>query len=652
MALFTWLFGKRHFIRRAARRIVPSYLGTGKIGTNLGIVRLSYYLIARRIPVVSGLSRRLVAISLSSVLSMQLAAGNVADALVLARLINLAFRPLIRARAFPITILYCQALFHCRSYHRIVAEFAPDEDIKQQYLNYIVGVSYLYCGNPDVAVRFLNKAIGLNGQYSLGYRMLGRAHLMLGDESTAAKCFTQAAVIAPNTVMAHQNYAGRYDIANYKPKEWELQQSGRLMIYDNYGQLAEDFFLLGKLDVSHRFYQKLLDYQRTLYAPLPAALIERLAALDPRFDRAKPVRLMPYEWVTQFGHIGLLASYIKMAKLGMYPDANYVLLAPAKMVSGKVYLGYWDAYFTIVRDDDLVGELFPFQRMIGDNFMVCDGTNGRAEFWTRMAAIAQIAWANEGRPPLLTIADSHREIGRNALRKLGVPDGAWYVGLHVREGGYYSEPVGGMSTHRNARIEDYIPALKAVTARGGYVIRLGDSTMRPLPKMPGVIDYALSDSKSAECDIFFCATSRFVIGTTSGLTTACLSFGTPTVLVNCISNDWQLWTRDTDFIVKPVWDLRDKRYLTLAETYRPPVQGYLINSHVMRRHGLESVANSSADITEAVVYKLDLLDGIGRRDEDNETMKLYRAAMAENPMMFGAASPVLPFLQEHSYLLN
>ena len=61
------------------------------------------------------------------------------------------------------------------------------------------------------------------------------------------------------------------------------------------------------------------------------------------------------------------------------------------------------------------------------------------------------------------------------MSALGVPDGAWYVGLHVREGGYHAEDTGDKSRHRNAQIEDYFPAIKAVTDRGGYVIRLGDS---------------------------------------------------------------------------------------------------------------------------------------------------------------------------------
>jgi len=282
--------------------------------------------------------------------------------------------------------------------------------------------------------------------------------------------------------------------------------------------------------------------------------------------------------------------------------------------------------------------------------MAYPGEGGTAEPWTRAAARAQIIWAEQGRAPLLSLTASDMQRGRDVLAALGVPADAWYVGLHVREGSYYGESSGGMSTHRNARIEDYFPAIKAITDRGGYVIRLGDSSMRPLPDMPRVVDYALGAQKSPEADIFLCATCRFIIGTTSGLTTAAQSFGTSMLLVNCISNDWQLWSADTDFIVKPVWDIRGKRTLSFAETYSQPIQGYLINALVMHRRGLEAIPNTPEEIESAVVYKMTRVEGATPSDAD-PAMDLYRAAMAGNPMMFGAARPVPAFLKSHPELL-
>jgi putative glycosyltransferase (TIGR04372 family) len=647
--ILAYLFARRTAIRGWIRKLVPTEpnLATYRF---VWLIVFSQKLIAVRIPIVSGATRRLLQTLFMVQLSVAMAAGRIGGTLTIARIMNLAFRPSVRLRQRPMAFLYFQALFHARQYHRIAMEVPCDEEISNHYLNHILGVSYLYLSKPDRAICYLRAAIAQNDRYPPDWRMLGRAYLLLGNLVEASRCFDTAVNLAPNSVMAHQNYAGRYDILNYVPKPWELREPGRLLIYDNYGQLAEDMFLLGHFETSFKLYQRMLDYQQAFRGTIPAELVDKLAALDSLFDRNKPSRLLPYEWVIQFGHIGLLDSYIKMARLGMYPDANYVLLAPKNKISNRAYLDYWGRHFTIVRDDDLVADLFPYQRLVGDSFMAYPGEGGTAEPWTRAAARAQIAWAEEGRAPLLSLTASDLQTGRAALAALGVPAGAWYVGLHVREGSYYGETSGGMSTHRNARIDDYFPAIKAITDRGGYVIRLGDSSMRPLPQLPRVVDYALDNQKSAELDIFFCATCRFIIGTTSGLTTAALSFGTPMLLVNCISNDWQLWSTDTDFIVKSVWDIRGKRVMSFAETYSQPIQGYLINAHVMRRHGLEATPNTPEDIRDAVIYKMNRLEGSIQSDTD-PVLDVYREVMAANPMMFGAAKPVVPFLKKHPELL-
>jgi putative glycosyltransferase (TIGR04372 family) len=177
--------------------------------------------------------------------------------------------------------------------------------------------------------------------------------------------------------------------------------------------------------------------------------------------------------------------------------------------------------------------------------------------------------------------------------------------------------------------------------------------MKPLPKIANVIDYARSAAKSEQMDIFLLATSCFVIGTTSGLSTVCMTFGTPMLLVNCISNDWQIWTADTDFVLKRVYSRREKRYLSLAETYQQPMQGLLINNASLTNRGYEIHGNSPEEIRAAVRYKLEIMLGMTVRvDDDHPLLRRYRDVMAHNPHMFGAARPALPFLEASPELLE
>jgi len=594
-----------------------------------------------------------ILVGLEIAIAIHLAASQRARAIRAIRITNALFRPLVRARRQPLTNILLHTLLTAGLYNRVRREVATTEVVDSLHINLITGIACVYARDIPGALHFLGRAVEIEPDSGLAQRMLGRALLLAGNYTEAAHAFAESVRIDPKTVMAHQNYAGRYDILGYQPKAWELAAPGTLLIYDNLLQVAEDFFLQGRFAESFVMYQKALRYQHDLPKPsLPDSLLSDLARLHPAFDRERPIRLLPYEWVTQFGHIGLLDSYIKMSRLGMIPDANYVLLAPADKVASEEYLPYWSPYFCIVREQELVDELFPYQRYFGDQFMAVPGEGPSAEPWTRAAARAQIAWARAGKPPLLALSPYDRMKGEQAMERLGLPRDAWYVGLHVREGGFHRDGRGTISEHRSAEIEDYFEAISEITGRGGYVVRLGDATMKPLPPMTNVIDYALSAEKSPRTDLFWLATSRFVIGTTSGLTTAAISFGTSMLLANCISNDWQLWSGDTDFIVKPLYDRRQRRYLTFGETYRQPVQGYLINNEMLSRRGYEPHANTATDIRDAVRYKLEVMCGErARADDSDPLMQRYRAALAQNPDMFGAARPALPFLEAHPELL-
>jgi putative glycosyltransferase (TIGR04372 family) len=251
----------------------------------------------------------------------------------------------------------------------------------------------------------------------------------------------------------------------------------------------------------------------------------------------------------------------------------------------------------------------------------------------------------------VAIPDTLRERGRAALRDAGVT-ADWFVALHIREGGYHGDGPGTTRQHRSADVADYRDAIAHITSRGGAVVRLGDSSMTPLRDLPSAFDYAHSNIKSAEMDLYLCADARLFVGTTSGLTTAVQALGTPMLLVNCTSADCQFWHDRTDFMVRPVYDRRARRYLSLQETYRQPMQSLLIDGAVLARHGLEIHANRPEDITAAVRYKLDCLDGTARVLRDGGTLlDRYRAALAHNPYNFGAALPVPAILEELPELL-
>ena len=142
------------------------------------------------------------------------------------------------------------------------------------------------------------------------------------------------------------------------------------------------------------------------------------------------------------------------------------------------------------------------------------------------------------KPLYFKLKDSDFDSGKNLIAKLGIPKNAWYVTLHIRGIGWRGETMNTtQDIHRTADPLDYIDAIKEITKKGGYVVRMGDPSMKKLPNMKNVIDYAHHPMKSALLDVFLGATSKFCIGTSSGYCIIPMCFGVPLLLTNMLPTE-------------------------------------------------------------------------------------------------------------------
>jgi putative glycosyltransferase (TIGR04372 family) len=149
-----------------------------------------------------------------------------------------------------------------------------------------------------------------------------------------------------------------------------------------------------------------------------------------------------------------------------------------------------------------------------------------------------------------------------AALKLGLPPDAWYVCLHVREGGYSKDEI----NFRNSDIENYLDAIKYITSQGGWVIRMGDSSMQKLPSMVQVIDYANHPDRNALLDIFLIKGCDSFIGTSSGMIHVAELFDKPMLFTNAVSYLNDLPQKIGDLIIfKHVKSKSMNRTLSLKE---------------------------------------------------------------------------------------
>jgi len=167
---------------------------------------------------------------------------------------------------------------------------------------------------------------------------------------------------------------------------------------------------------------------------------------------------------------------------------------------------------------------------------------------------------------LVKIPDYSYKKAKRLRNEIGLPHEAWFVCLHVREGGYYDYKESKHKQIRNADINNYLKAVKFITDKGGWVIRMGDSTMTPLPIMKRVIDYPHTRFKSYLMDIYLIQECRFYIGSQSGIWDVATLFQKPILMPNM--GEW-LFTypqREGDLgIIKHIYSRSNKQYLSLQE---------------------------------------------------------------------------------------
>jgi putative glycosyltransferase (TIGR04372 family) len=350
------------------------------------------------------------------------------------------------------------------------------------------------------------------------------------------------------------------------------------------------------------------------------------------------------------GRIGHLAaepdSFLKARALGQVPPARYFLLAPHGAVANETLLAYWQPFIPVVRGRALAWLLLAMSRWL---LMKHD----MSQYVLKVGASQKIyrinaSWA--GRPALLALSEQDRRWGDDRLAELGLPPGAWFVCVHVREPGFSPSDEAAHS-HRNADPRRVHAAMQEIVRRGGWCMRMGDPSMTPLEAIPGVIDYAHHSLRSGRLDVMLCARARFFLGNTSGLALVSSAFGVPSALANMIPLS-VLGVLPADLSIPKLLRAADGRTLGFAEVLDSPA-GDFRYAHLYAGEGLRAEENSPEEILEMVREMLDRLDGShADAPEDADLQARFMALLRPGHYSYGSASRVgAGFLRRHRSLL-
>jgi len=364
------------------------------------------------------------------------------------------------------------------------------------------------------------------------------------------------------------------------------------------------------------------------------------------------LHLLGYRHVTIFtdriGHLALEPDcLLKEQALGTIPHRKWIMLAPPSRVANEHLLTYWQPHFHIVHN---YFACFLLASMSRWGLMRYDISHyARAIGKAQAAYRIYSEWG--GRLPTLNLTPEDEAWGKEMLQSLGVPEGAWFVCAHAREAGF--SPIDEeLHKHRNSRIGNLAEAMREVIRRGGWIIRMGDSSMHTLSSMDKVIDYAHHTLKSDRLDIVLCAKAKFFLGNTSGIAYVSSVFGVPCALANLIPVATLGFNSSDISIPKLIQSQTDHRYMNFDEILGSDIANYQYASQYDAR-GLAVIENSSADICLLVTEMLDRLEGrFVETRQDRERQAAIRNLFTKDHYAFCSASGLSTlFLRAHTELL-
>lgn len=318
------------------------------------------------------------------------------------------------------------------------------------------------------------------------------------------------------------------------------------------------------------------------------------------------LHLAGYRRVTVFtdriGHLALEPDcLLKEQALGHIKKRKWILLAPPNRTANEHLLNYWQPHFTIIRHPLLCYLIRSMSQWLLMRYDISHYilAVGRAQTAYRLFT----EWGDN--PPILKLSPEDDQWTVVKLKELGLPEGAWFVCVHVREPGF--SPIDEeLHAHRNGSIENTIPAIQVIIDRGGWVIRIGDPTMTPLAELPNVIDYAHHPLKSSRMDIMLCAKTKFFLGNSSGIALVSTVFGVPCALANMIPISALALGIEDVSMHKTLWSIHLNRYLTMSEIMTSPMANLNHPAHY-KDFNIEVKENSAQDIKRLTNKMFELL---------------------------------------------
>ena len=225
-------------------------------------------------------------------------------------------------------------------------------------------------------------------------------------------------------------------------------------------------------------------------------------------------------------------------------------------------------------------------------------------------------------PPHLAFTAEEEEKGRRLLSEMGIPGGARFICLNVRDGAFHNQKQ--FTNYRNADVISYLLAAEELTRRGFYVVRMGKKVEHQLESdNRKILDYASSAFRNDFMDIYLGAKCFFSISTSSGWDAVPgVLFRRPVLYTNVVPiSQVQTWNRNTIAILKRHWLTAQKRFLTQSEIFYLVDKDFVSSRPKFDELGIVLIENTEEEIRDAAIEMVDTLLPNGKEITEKENRK-------------------------------
>lgn len=219
-------------------------------------------------------------------------------------------------------------------------------------------------------------------------------------------------------------------------------------------------------------------------------------------------------------------------------------------------------------------------------------------------------WSNTRTQLIFTAAEM--QLGKEILRKIGVPDGSQFVCFAMRDKTYLETksfaPSWRYHDYRDVDIGQCHLMAEWLASQGIWVLRMGAVVEKSFESdNPRIIDYA-NHHRSDFGDIFLLGNCKFFVGDTAGIFWPAAILGTPVLLTNLAPITHLIPLADSMVLLKKYRQQQSGELMPYRSVVAAGIDGY-VHTQEYETSKVELVENSPEEILGAVQEMNSRIDG-------------------------------------------